>query len=131
MTKSAALLSQCVLANQTGDGCAWCGSPLPKRRRTWCSDRCADRFWHNHWWSLARRAAKRRDKYACRRCGHKPPKRTDPQYRKRRKTERLEVNHIEQARGAHRSLSCIHHLVNLETLCVACHKDETAGQRQR
>jgi 5-methylcytosine-specific restriction endonuclease McrA len=127
-TKSASLLAACDLSNKTGAGCAWCGAELPKRRRTWCSDRCADTFWKNHWWSLARTAAKRRDKYACKRCGHKPPKRTDPHFRKRRKTERLEVNHIVQARGAHRALSCLHHLGNLETLCVNCHKAETKTQ---
>lgn len=48
-------------------------------------------------------------------------------YRTLRRTERLEVNHIEQARGRHRELSCIHHLVNLETLCSDCHKDHTAS----
>lgn len=128
VTKSAKLLAECALANHTGSGCAWCGSELPKGRRTWCGDRCADAFWKNHWWSLARRAVKRRDKYACKRCGHKPPKRSDPTYRKRRKTDRLEVNHIQQALGAHRSLSCLHHLKNLETLCLACHKAVTAAQ---
>jgi hypothetical protein len=46
-----------------------------------------------------------------------------------RKTDRLEVNHIAQARGAHRELSCLHHLDNLETLCLDCHREETAAQR--
>jgi 5-methylcytosine-specific restriction endonuclease McrA len=104
---------------------------LPARRRTWCSDACGRRFWTNHWWTLARRAAKRRDKYACRRCGHKPPKRGDPHFRALRKTERLEVNHRIEALGRHGEISCVHHLDNLETLCVRCHKTETALGRER
>jgi hypothetical protein len=35
------------------------------------------------------------------------------------------------ALGAHGTLSCLHHLENLETLCVACHKGETAATRPR
>jgi DNA-directed RNA polymerase subunit RPC12/RpoP len=95
----------------------------------WCSDRCAERFWNNHWWTLARRAAKRRDRYRCKRCGHKPPPRSHPTYKRLRKTDRLEVNHIRQALGAHRALSCLHHLENLETLCLDCHREQTAAQR--
>jgi 5-methylcytosine-specific restriction endonuclease McrA len=84
----------------------------------------------------ARRAAKRRDKYSCVRCGHRPATRPARKayatvaayraalasYRTGRKTDRLEVNHIVPALGRHTVLSCIHHLDNLETLCVACHK---------
>jgi len=44
---------------------------------------------------------------------------------------RLEVNHREPALGAHGTLSCIHHLENLETLCVACHRETTAAMRPR
>jgi hypothetical protein len=116
---------------------------LPPRRRTWCSQRCGDAFWDNHWWSRARVAAKRRDKYRCARCGHKPPVRpsrakhaTETAYktamrawRAGRAANRLEVNHRRPALGAHGALSCIHHLENLETLCVACHKAATAAMR--
>ncbi len=42
---------------------------------------------------------------------------------------RLEVNHRVPALGAHRALSCLHHLENLETLCVACHRETTAASR--
>jgi hypothetical protein len=44
---------------------------------------------------------------------------------------RLEVNHREPARGAHGTLSCVHHLENLETLCVACHRETTAAMRDQ
>ncbi|MBD5655337.1 MAG: hypothetical protein IAI50_09155 [Candidatus Eremiobacteraeota bacterium] len=134
--KSALLLRSCTDAAFGGeDRCGWCGEPRPGRRRTWCSERCATRFWTNHWWSLARSAAKRRDKYRCVRCGHALPKRPSRKaypreaayrtamrlWRANRKLERLEVNHISPALGAHRTLSCVHHLANLETLCMPCH----------
>jgi 5-methylcytosine-specific restriction endonuclease McrA len=128
MVKSTALLSVCALANKSGEGCAWCGGELPKRRRTWCGDRCANAFWTNHWWTLARRAAKRRDRYRCKRCGERAPKRGSAEWRALRKTKRVEVNHIVQAQGAHVRLSCLHHLTNLETLCVSCHKAQTKLQ---
>jgi hypothetical protein len=142
--KSASLLAACALAQGRPGSCCWCGAVLPPRRRTWCSDRCGEAFWENHWWSVARRAAKRRDKYRCRRCGHAPPKRPSKArfpraaefraamraWRAGRPTERLEVNHRLPALGAHRALSCVHHLENLETLCVACHRVETAAGLQ-
>ena len=127
--RSRELIQTCSLAHRDGDGCNWCGSELPKRRRTWCSDKCANAFWTNHWWTLARRAAKRRDKYRCKRCGERAPKRGTPNYSALRKKHRVEVNHIQQARGAHVRLSCLHHLTNLETLCLSCHKAETKKQR--
>jgi len=123
------LIAACRLATGAAGECRWCGAALPARRKTWCSERCSDGFWNNHWWTLARRVAKKRDKYRCTRCGHKPLGRSDPRYRKRRATDRLEVNHIVAAGGAHRVLSCLHHLDNLETLCLECHRERTAAQR--
>ena len=138
------LLAVCSLAPPAADGaCAWCAEPLPPRRRMWCSDRCGDAFWANHWWSVARSAAKRRDRYRCRRCGTRAPKRPSRAafrtesayktamraYRAARRTERLEVNHIDPALGRHAQLSCVHHLDNLETLCPACHKVHTSALR--
>lgn len=123
--------------------CAWCGEPLPAGRRSWCSDRCGDAFWANHWWSVARHSAKRRDRYSCRRCGTRGPKRPVKTkfakraayltalraWREQKLAGRLEVNHIRPAAGRHRELSCVHHLDNLETLCLACHKAHTATLR--
>ncbi|MBI2789112.1 MAG: hypothetical protein HYX59_10560 [Elusimicrobia bacterium] len=112
MTKSAELVTRCALAKPAAGACSWCGEALPEGRRMWCRDRCATVFWKNHWWSRARRAAKRRDKYACVRCGGGRP---------------LEVNHIEPCLGAHGEISCAHHLANLETLCAPCHRAHTAS----
>jgi hypothetical protein len=142
--KSASLLAACPLAAGQAGACAWCGADLPPRRRTWCGERCSNAFWSNHWWTLARRAAKRRDKYRCRRCGHTAPKRPARvrypsetafrnamrAWRKEKSAGRVEVNHREPALGAHGTLSCIHHLENLETLCVACHREVTAASRR-
>jgi 5-methylcytosine-specific restriction endonuclease McrA len=143
--KRDALLAVCSLASPFSEGaCAWCATPLPPRRRTWCSDRCGDAFWANHWWSVARRSAKRRDKYRCTSCGTRAPKRpvkatfkTHAAYlkamrawRAEKRIARLEVNHIVPCAGKHRELSCSHHLENLETLCPACHKRHTAALRK-
>jgi hypothetical protein len=143
LPKSAALLAGCALARPAVDGCAWCGASLPARRRTWCSERCATSFWTNHWWTLARRAAKRRDKYRCGACGAAAPKRPvrtafagAPAYRaalrawrSAKRTQRMEVNHRIPCRGKHGTVSCDHHLENLETLCVACHRVLTLADR--
>ncbi len=53
------------------------------------------------------------------------------EWRKSKAENRVEVNHRNPALGAHGTLSCIHHLDNLETLCVACHKGITSAMRPR
>ena len=142
--KSASLLAGCALARPAPGGCAWCGGELTGRRTTWCSDRCGTAFWTNHWWTLARRAAKRRDKYRCRNCGAAAPTRPSRtryaaeaayrgamrRWRAAKKSERMEVDHRVPCRGKHGVVSCDHHLDNLETLCVACHSERTAADRQ-
>ncbi|MBV9438464.1 MAG: hypothetical protein JOZ24_00580 [Candidatus Eremiobacteraeota bacterium] len=145
MPKRDALLADCSLAPPLAIGrCAWCAAALPARRRIWCSDRCGESFWANHWWSAARRAVKRRDRYRCTRCGMRAPKRptravggADAAYRAamrtwraERRALRLEVNHREPCAGKHRQLSCAHHLANLETLCSPCHRTHTAALRE-
>ena len=52
-------------------------------------------------------------------------------WRAARAENRVEVNHRTPALGAHGTLSCVHHLENLETLCVVCHKSTTAAMRAR
>jgi 5-methylcytosine-specific restriction endonuclease McrA len=146
VTKKDALLAVCSLAPTVASGgCAWCGAALPARRRSWCSDRCGELFWSNHWWSVARRTVKRRDRYRCRSCGANGPKRpvrtkhaTHRAYlaamrawRKAKLVARLEVNHIVPCAGRHTELSCAHHLDNLETLCMPCHKVHTSALRAR
>ena len=125
------LLAYCVLARPAAGGCGWCGGTLPSGRRRWCAEACANEFWRNHWWTMARRAAKQRDRRRCVRCGHAPVKRPSGggaalrAWRAARLTDRLEVNHRKACEGRHASLSCSHHLDNLETLCVPCHAEHT------
>ncbi|KJK12549.1 hypothetical protein UB45_07675 [Terrabacter sp. 28] len=57
-------------------------------------------------WRYARKAALRRDRYKCVRCGAKAE----------------EVDHIIPRMGMKLSTwSCLHHLKNLRSLCRACH----------
>jgi 5-methylcytosine-specific restriction endonuclease McrA len=50
-------------------------------------------------------------------------------WRAAKKTARMEVNHIVPCRGRHTTIACDHHLTNLETLCVACHRTHTSALR--
>lgn len=99
--------------------CDRCEAELPKGRKRWCSDDCSAHYYRHHIWQYARNAALRRDK---RRCvnGCVFVDSTVP----------LEVDHIEAAKGAHSKHACVHHLDNLRTLCVPCHKARTAEQRR-
>lgn len=112
------------------DTCCWCGTtPLPKRRRNWCSAKCVDEY-------LALcptgpkgyvRQTLLRDQGKCVACqapGHIPwpPK-------ARRETSHLpthQVDHIIPVieGGSNES-------ANLRTLCEACHKIETAKLAKR
>jgi 5-methylcytosine-specific restriction endonuclease McrA len=64
---------------------------------------------------MARKVAKRRDKYRCVKCGSK---------------QKLEVNHIKPCLGKHGKKGCWHHISNLETLCHECHLVVTSEQRK-
>lgn len=70
------LLASCSLRPgpyPAADGtCGWCGEALPKRRRRWCSDECADVMWRMHSWGSARVVALKRDDHRCVRCGNSP-----------------------------------------------------------
>lgn len=65
-------------------------------------------------WSIARGLTRRRSKKVCAHCGVP--------------SERIEVNHIKPVRGSGYSLSCFHHLDNLEALCHPCHVVVTRKQ---
>ncbi|HLF77966.1 MAG TPA: hypothetical protein VJB57_10800 [Dehalococcoidia bacterium] len=110
-----------------------CRQPLPQRRTAYCSDQHGREFERNHVWSSARRAARRRARWACQRCGFKPAEvRKDPDARKSyaRHELRLEVNHIEPLAGAYRGVTCLNHQSNLEVLCHRCHVTTTGEQRR-
>jgi hypothetical protein len=103
---------------------ASCRQPLAGRRTAYCSDKHALEFQRDHVWSDARRAARRRAKWACERCGFKPSEVKKDELRRalyRRHELRLEVNHIQPLGGRYRGVSCLNHQSNLEVLCHSCH----------
>jgi hypothetical protein len=111
---------------------ATCRAELPPRRTAFCSDKHAVEFERNHVWMAARRAARRRARWACERCGFKPSEaRKDPEARRRysRAELRLEVNHIAPLAGSYRTVTCLNHQSNLEVLCHRCHLLATREQR--
>lgn len=104
----------CEMSSWSGGkrNCRLCDKPLSEGRRRWCTPYCATWANSNHAWTQAKRAMKRGVR-ACRACGART---------------KLEVNHIEPARGKHAIIGCHHHLENLEYLCSPCHKVETKRQ---
>lgn len=106
----------CALLPYAGtDVCERCGGELTGRRRRWCSTNCSYQHAMNHRWSMARKAAVRRDRRRCVTCGS---------------TVKLEVNHIVPRNGGGYGWGCHHHLGNLETLCHSCHVVVTNAQQR-
>ena len=93
--------------------CLWCGKPLPKRRRKYCSDECADEYFVHEikplWWQCARAMALERANKQCEEC---------------QSQERLKVHHIEALDlWEDRWNSPKNRQDNLKVLCRACHDD--------
>lgn len=109
--------------------CRWCDGILPPNRKRWCSDRCVNTYGKNHWWTDARKAARRRDKYRCVRCGANKHGRLADGTERPAELRGLNVHHIAAAKGTHHRTHCSHHLANLETLCKVCHRVEHYGDR--
>src|SRR3954463_14756351 len=103
----------CVDVSELRCRLATCRSILSGRRTAYCSDAHAREFVRNHVWAAARRAARRRAKWTCQRCGLKPATiRRDRSARREysRHELRLEVNHIVPLRGSYRGVTCSNHL---------------------
>lgn len=87
-------------------GCGMCGAELTGRRRRWCSDDCANRYYRNHVWNVARWEAHVRAGHKCVGCGARSE----------------EIDHITERNGhpigQH---SCLHHQDNLRAVCHNCH----------
>lgn len=134
--------------------CAWCGGPLPIRRRRWCSDACSKAYGENHTWTTARARALIRDGRMCRIClrgpgasrilallltlaGHDPKTAAETfvdenglhVWRGWTNDARLEVNHVVPRHGQGYSAGCWNHPEGLETLCHDHHVVETRRQR--
>ncbi len=108
--------------------CAACGAELlntgygcRKRPDQSREDTCVARWSRNHQWGVAREAALKRDGYQC--------VRDDCDVGSWKFQGLLEVNHILPRNGDSATLSCLHHLDNLETLCHDHHLGVTREQR--
>lgn len=138
--------------NRQKGQCTWCGSPVGKGRSTWCSDACVTAYREEHDWDYIRGRVRDRDKGVCALCGFDTEqlqriirsalsRQTLRQaclsgYEMHRhvadwlesvnqnrvwKWAQWQADHITpRCRGGSNELS------NLRTLCVACHKVETA-----
>lgn len=105
----AALLA-CSASGWKGDPkhCRWCDAELTGRRKRWCSDECSNWFGRNHFWTWARNAAARRDKYLC--C-----------WRDGCGKRYAEVHHLTPILGRHALGGCHHHIDGLVSLCHEHH----------
>lgn len=102
------------LKNESGTRlCGWCREPLTGRRTSWCSDACADEFWIRFSSSAVLPRVRRRDRGRCALCGA-----TDGAW---------EADHIMPVvEGG----GCCG-LDGYRTLCVPCHRDQTAALAAR
>ncbi len=104
--------------------CINCGAPIPKYKRSFCSNDCYTEFnyialredirlghrdWRLVWWEV-REEALERDNYTCQVCGFHA--------KTWREAEKLHVHHIVPV---HKGGKCLD-LKNLITLCHKCHK---------
>lgn len=93
-------------------GCSWCHGPVGFGRRTRCgSEECSERIWQAYSWPHVARVVIRRDKAVCVTCGKQ---RCD-----------LQVDHIVPV-----MLGGTGDISNLRSLCLSCHKEETARLRK-
>jgi 5-methylcytosine-specific restriction protein A len=130
--------------NRQKGECTWCGGPVPKGRRTWCSDACVEQYRDLYDWQYVRRKVEKRDRGICVACGCDTVRLRSicksVWYREGPETcrhlcdwfsqlghhdvltrDQWEADHIvERCRGGGNELS------NLRTLCLECHKAETA-----
>lgn len=61
--------SACHLPKREPNQCRWCGKPVPKGRKSWCSDGCVDEFKVRAWPSYISSVIFRRDQGVCEICG--------------------------------------------------------------
>ncbi len=119
--------------------CRWCASPVPQGRFTFCGPECV------HQWKLRtdpgylREQVFARDHGVCARCGTD----TEALRRDKRKLDFIARRRFEKEWGSRRNLWDADHIVpvvegggecdlsNMRTLCLKCHREETAALRRR
>lgn len=143
-----------VPARRASDGtplCRWCGGPLPRRRRQWCSQTCVDEYLIRSQPREVHHRVYARDHGVCSQCGidtvllrrllrefEVRMREIDSEWRKRRraalgpwaaKTGKVfwEADHIVPVNEGGGCCG----LDNYRTLCVRCHKAETAALAAR
>jgi len=134
--------------------CTWCGDPVPKPRRKWCSDDCYREFNLRCVPAILSRFVADRDQFVCQLCGRNtkaaqrefkaaleaepwhPPDRYDDTYWRRRKDLQAEFGYSGDWGQAD-------HIVpvaegggltgpeNFQWLCGACHAAKTRQQRNK
>jgi len=100
------------MSEDTKRACIWCGKPLPKRRRRYCSHECDIQYFQNVyaplWWNNAKSMALERANHQCEQCGNRGY---------------LEVHHKEKLEnGESRHNSQKNRQENLIVLCRPCHE---------
>lgn len=119
--------------------CRWCGGEVPPRRRTFCGDACV------HQWKLRtdpaylREQVFARDRGVCALCGLD----TEALRKDKRKLDYKARRAFETEWGGRKSMWDADHIVpvaegggecdlsNMRTLCLRCHRAETAALRKR
>lgn len=120
--------------------CRWCDQPVPKGRRSWCSQKCVNEYRERGDWNFIRDKIVERDK-VCVKCGGCRPKHDPSPISK----PLLATQFRDQVWGIHSMVRYrfeVDHIVavndggtddptNLRLLCEPCHHEVTAAQHQR
>lgn len=122
--------------------CRWCWGPVGKGRQSWCSNVCVTEYKELHDWTSIRWHVEKRDRGICAACGCDTEKLKRVFHWLRRRGEYPLLREVQSAmrfktstydlwQADHiqaRHLGGDNRLVNLRTLCLACHKAVTARQ---
>jgi len=117
----------------TGKGiCRWCGTAVPKGRRNWCSAACVEEFTTRAWPDKLRRKVLERGICAgcgiqCRGGANERMDRLEPPVEVPPDAPAWEADHIVPVVEGGGGCG----LENIRTLCVPCHRRETAALAAR
>jgi len=124
--------------------CTWCGDAVSPPRKTWCSDACVEAFRQLHDWRFVRNKIYERDRGKCCLCGCDTLRMVHlasmVRYREGFETwvhlreffhsvHHHGVLQMDQWQVDHIVARCCggdHSMANLRTVCLECHKSESA-----